>query len=75
MPTIHAEIEYVDKERNGMKIHSDVCPDDCDFANIDKEYRKYIHALLDEWLDKSNGTCGFYIKEESYHFDMHYGDK
>ena len=71
--TIHAEIEYVRKEDN-MRIHSDICPPNCNFENIDKEYRKFLHSCLDEWLDESNGTCGFYIKEEKYNFDI-YRDK
>ncbi len=36
----------------------------------------YLKALRhrDKWLDKSNGTCGFYIKEEKYHFGMFCGE-
>lgn len=72
MNNIHAEIEYV--QENGLSIHSDICPPDCKF-NINNEYREFLHNCLDEWLDKSNGTGGFYIKEEKYHFDMYYGEK
>lgn len=65
---VHAEIEYVDQ--HGNKIHSDICPMNCDSSNLsDKEYRQFLHDCLDEWLDKSDGSCGFYIKDESYEFD------
>jgi hypothetical protein len=74
MSTIHAEIEYIKKD--GTPIHSDVCPPGCDSNRIDKEYRKFLHEVLDEWLDQDgNHSGGFYIKEEKYRFDMHYGDK
>lgn len=66
---VHSEIEY---ERAGsIRIHSDTCPKDCLFENVtDKEWRKFIHTVLDEWLDKSNGTGIFYIKQEGYsHFE------
>lgn len=66
---IHAEIEYTDK--NGNSIHSDVCPSNCEFKNIDTNYKIFLHTLLDEWLDKSNGTGIFYIKEEGYDPMMH----
>ena len=70
MTTVCAEIEYVDQETN-HKIHSDICPPDGDSKNLaDPEYRKYLHLCLDEWLDNSNGTCGFYIKDENYKFDF-----
>ena len=64
MTTVHAEIEY-------ERIHSDVCPPKCSSKNLkNKEYRKFIHSVLDEWLDESKGKGGFYIKEEGY--DFHY---
>lgn len=57
----HAEIIYTDATRDNMSIHSDVCPDDCDFNNLDEEHRGYLHRVLDEWIDKSGGTGVFYI--------------
>lgn len=73
MPIIHAEIEYTRK--NGTKVHSDICPSDCNSKNMqDEEYRKYLHRSLDEWLNNSGGTGGFYVKEEKYHFEMFYGE-
>ena len=69
MATIHAEIEYIRKD--GMKVHSDICPPDCSSKGLNnKEWRKFLHDCLDEWLDKSNGSGGFYIKNESYKFDF-----
>lgn len=60
MTTVHAEIEY-------EGIHSDVCPPECNSKNLkNKAYKKFIHKVLDEWLNKSEGKGGFYIKEEGY---------
>ena len=74
MNTIHAEIEYLSED--GTNVHSDICPPDCSSGNLsDPEYRKYLHDCLDEWLDKSNGTGGFYIKEERYRLEMYYGEE
>jgi hypothetical protein len=60
---IHSEIEYTNSE--GNLVHSDTCPPECNFDNIDNTYRKFLHDCLDEWLDKSNGTGQFYISEEN----------
>ena len=69
---VHAEIEYV-REEDNIKVHSDICPPKCDPKGLsDPTYRQYLHDCLDEWLDKSRGTCGFYIKDASYHFDFWY---
>lgn len=68
MKTVHAEIEYIDENNN--KIHSDICPPNCNSDGLkNKDYRKFLHECLDEWLDNSNGSCGFYIKDENYDFD------
>lgn len=56
---VHAEVYYKGDVGN---VHSDICPSSCDFSGIDEEYRKLLHASLDEWLDRSNGTGAFYIK-------------
>jgi len=66
MTYVHAEIEYIGEE---IPIHSDICPPKCSFENIDDEYRKFLHASLDEWLDKSNGTGAFYIKNDTFKLD------
>lgn len=58
---VHAEIEY--DTPNGP-VHSDICPPECSLDNITDEYRKFLHANLDEWLDKSGGTGTFYIAEQ-----------
>ena len=65
MKKVHSEIIYTSKEK-GHNIHSDTCPSNCNFEDINDEYRKYVHDLLDEWLDESNGTGIFYIKEEGF---------
>lgn len=64
MSKVHSEIIY--RKKDDIPTHSDTCPPDCDFKNISKEYREYLHNLLDEWLDKSEGTGIFYIKEEGF---------
>jgi hypothetical protein len=66
---IHAEIQYVN---NGQNVHSDICPQGCvtdSFDTLidgDTTYRHFLHSCLDEWLNKSNGTGGFYIASEEY---------
>jgi hypothetical protein len=59
---VHAEIEYT--REDGLGVHSDICPRECKFRNITPEYRAFLHASLDEWLDKSGGTGSFYISAE-----------
>lgn len=63
MIKVHGEIEY--RRHDGTWVHSDICPEKCEPVFTDK-YRKYLHNCLDEWLDKSNGTGQFYIKQEGY---------
>ncbi len=64
---IHAEIEYL--KSDNTKIHSDICPPNCSSKHLnDMKYKKFLHTCLDEWLDKSNGTGGFYVKEQSHQF-------
>lgn len=68
MKRVHAEIEYV--RADGMRIHSDICPPDCSSEGLkDAKYRAFLHKCLDEWLDKSDGSLGFYIKDEDYKFE------
>lgn len=62
MIKVHAEIEYL--RENGDSVHSDICPPDCDFNRISVDYRQLLHDILDEWLDKSNGTGIFYVGSE-----------
>jgi hypothetical protein len=59
---VHAEIMY--QEQDGSNVHSYICPPECNFKNIDADYREFLHKCLDEWLDNSNGTGMFYIKKE-----------
>ena len=68
MKKVHAEIEYT--RDDGMSVHSDICPPDCNFMNITAEHRKFYHECLDEWLDESGGTGVFYIKEDSYKVEI-----
>lgn len=56
-----AEVTY------GEGIHSDLCADSVDRLS-DPEYSAFLHANLDEWLDRSNGTGGFYIGYTSCEF-------
>jgi hypothetical protein len=58
---VHGEIQY---GSGNNSIHSDICPPGCESDNIDQEYRDFLHTCLDEWLDKSNGTGMFYIKNQ-----------
>ena len=69
---VHAEIEYT--KTDGTKIHSDICPVDCSPNNLNYKsddfcYNEFLHKCLDEWLNNSNGTGCFYIKEEGFIID------
>jgi hypothetical protein len=68
----HAEV-YYDSENGG--VHSDICPHDHDFDKITPEYRKLLHACLDEWLDRSSGTGAFYIKGGRNMFPVDKGEE
>ena len=37
---------------------------------IDEEHRKFLHVCLDEWINHSNGTGCFYIKDEEFYIDQ-----
>lgn len=55
LPIIHGEIQYTNAE--GLGVHSD-------FGTLPApapDHRKFLHALLDEWLDKSGGTGYFFL--------------
>jgi hypothetical protein len=61
---VHAEIEYVNPS-GSMK--APIHPIDCDSKNLtSKGYRDLLHCCLDEWLDNSNGSGCFYIKNSKY---------
>jgi hypothetical protein len=55
-PYVCAAVEY------GGTVHSDICPLECRPDQMSRaEWRRFLHANLDEWLDKSNGTGHFAI--------------
>jgi hypothetical protein len=60
MSKVHGELKYT--KENGESVHSDICPRGCDLENLDEDHRQFLHACLDEWLDKSRGTGAFYIE-------------
>jgi len=67
MSKVHAEISY--RKNDGTSVHSDICPQNHDAGMINnKEYKEFLHECLNEWLNNSNGSGGFYIKEEGYIF-------
>lgn len=58
---VHAEIKYITDK--GEHVYSHICPPDCDSHQMSNlEWRKFIHDLLNEWLDNSRGTGEFSIK-------------
>lgn len=60
------EIQY---ETNEGNVHSDICWNcnpDSDTKPMSEEYREFLHKALDEWLNKSNGTGGFWVGDRSY---------
>ena len=59
-----SEIQY---ETDDGNVHSDTChacamPDG---APLGDKHRAFYHALLDEWLDKSNGTGMFWVGDRN----------
>lgn len=45
-------------------VHTDLC---CHAAALgDGEYRKLLHAALDEWLDRSDGDGGFWVGDPNH---------
>lgn len=60
------EIQYEIPE--GYSIHSDICwgHDPREEAPVSDEHRAFLHACLDEWLNKSGGTGGFWLGDKSY---------
>lgn len=64
-PQIHAEIMY--NREDGINVHSDVCPPSCNPEGLkDQNWREYLHVVLDEWLNKSNGTGIFWIGDSNF---------
>ena len=64
-PYIISEVEYTDSEKGS--IHSDL---DCDMEIFKtQKYKELVHKYLDEWLNKSNGTGGFYIRNSNHTFE------
>ena len=60
------EIAY---EPEGTSVHSDICfrcAPAAEDKELDEEFRKFLHNALDEWLDKSNGTGGFWLGDPKY---------
>jgi hypothetical protein len=63
------EISY--ESENGAGIHSDICWR-CDKRNtlpdspVSNEHREFLHAALDEWLNKSKGKGGFWIGDPEH---------
>lgn len=51
------EIEY--EGEDGL-VHSDICWHES-HNEPDEEYRKMLHAALDEWLDKAKSTGYFWV--------------
>ena len=48
-----------------IPVHSDTCPPGCLAGNMGgEEWRKFIHASLDEWLNNSGGTGYFVVGGE-----------
>ncbi len=60
-PLVCGEIEYV--RQDGCSIHSDLCSPNVNIEEL-KKNRQFLHDCLDEWLNKSNGTGCFYLKQE-----------
>ena len=60
------EIQY---ETDKGNVHSDICFDcnpNTENKMITLEHRQMLHECLDEWLNKSGGTGGFWIGDPKY---------
>lgn len=66
------EIQYTGVDNAGTEtggVHSDICWNCGRHAPnipISKLHRAFLHECLDEWLDKSNGTGGFWIGDPEH---------
>jgi hypothetical protein len=62
------EISY--ERDTGSGVHSDICwrcgDHDLPDAPVSDSHREFLHAALDEWLNKSNGKGGFWIGDPEY---------
>jgi hypothetical protein len=61
-----SEITY--ETEDGGNVHSDT-GHGCGSAEgrpLTEEDRKFYHDLLDEWLNKSNGTGAFWVGDPRY---------
>lgn len=65
--------EYVEDEVKNVcgeimydDVHSDICMTHDGEYVVTKDYREFLHACLDEWLDKSNGTGMFWIGDPKF---------
>ena len=61
------EISYEQQDVGG--VHSDICWNcnpNTEHKEITQSHRDLLHACLDEWLNKSNGTGGFWIGDPEY---------
>lgn len=57
------EIQYSTDSGN---VHSDICHHKEN--PIHQDYRSFLHACLDEWLDKSQGNGSFWIGDPQYFY-------
>jgi hypothetical protein len=62
MSKIHGSFEY---KKDGIVVHEDVCPPTCKHTGS-KSWKQQAHAALDTWMDNSEGTGYFIIKEQGY---------
>lgn len=54
-------------------VHSDIChncnPNSDPNQAMSSNYREFLHAALDEWLDSANGTGAFWLGDPQYFLD------
>jgi len=67
------EILYNKGLDNEDLVHSDICHNCNPKSDPNKEmssnYREFLHAALDEWLDNANGTGAFWLGDPQYFLD------
>jgi len=66
--TIHPMKEFCGEiiytNADGDNVQSDICKHNTD--EVTEGYRAFLHANLDEWLNKANGEGAFWVGDPEY---------
>jgi hypothetical protein len=56
--------EIIYTNADGDNVQSDICKHNTD--EVTEGYRAFLHANLDEWLNKANGEGAFWVGDPEY---------